>query len=121
MKLFTKKLRKGEIDRKGVIIPRVMRPVFPSPGIEFDLFDGEIKHVAKMDNKSHLQIPSWFQQHRDIMPGDEITLSLQDGKMYISDSRTFSVLEKEVMNFVQEVIDATRNSEIRKMGRDKNI
>jgi hypothetical protein len=61
MKLFSKKLRKGEIDRRRVIIPRFIRPVFPPSGIEFDLFDGEIKHIAKMDNKSHLQISSWFQ------------------------------------------------------------
>jgi antitoxin component of MazEF toxin-antitoxin module len=119
MKLFTKKLRKGEIDRRVVNIPRFIRPVFPPVGIEFNLCDGETKHIAKLDNKSHLQIPSWFQQHKNIVLGDEITLSLQDENMCITDSRSFALSQKEVMNFFQEVIDATHNSEIWKMGQGK--
>ena len=114
MKSFTKKLGKGEIKWGGIVIPHDKASLFPLPGVEFDLFDGQIMYPARMDRQSRLRIPKWFRQHRDITHGDEVTFSLQCGKMHISDSRSFSVLGKELMDLVQQIIDAVHNSEVRK-------
>jgi len=112
MKILIKKLGKGEIKWGGVVIPRSKAALFPDPGVEFDVLDKKTAYRAKMDKQSRLRMASWFQQHRTIKPGDEVTFYRQNGTMRISLSRSFSRPEKETYEWAQEVIEAIRDGEI---------
>jgi hypothetical protein len=112
MELLSKKLGKGEINWKGIVIPRNKTNLFPAPGIEFDLQEGRTTFKAKMDNHSRLRLSKWFRQHRSLKPGDEIKLSRQNGTIKISLSRSFSRPEKETFEWMIELIEAVRNGEI---------
>ena len=112
MKILTKKLGKGEINWKGVVIPRSKKSLFPPPGVEFDLLEGKTIFKGKMDNQSRLRLAVWFRQHRSLKPGDEVTFSKQNGTMRISLSRTFSRPEKETFEWTIEVIEAIRDGEV---------
>jgi len=112
MKILTKKLGKGEINWKGVVIPRSKKELFPAPGVEFDLLEGKNTYKGKMDNQSRLRLADWFRQHRSLKPGDEVTFSRQNGTMKISLSRSFSRPEKETFAWTIEVIEAIRDGEV---------
>lgn len=112
MKFLTKKLGKGEINWKGVVIPRSKKALFPATGVEFDLLEGKTIYKGRMDNQSRLRLAEWFRQHRNLKPGDEVTFSRQNGTMKISLSRSFSRPEKETFAWALEVIEAIRNGEI---------
>ena len=112
MKILTKKLGKGEINWKGVVIPRSKKTLFPAPGVEFDLLEGKTTFKGKMDIQSRLRLAEWFRQHRNLKPGDEITFSKQNGNIKISLSRSFSRPEKETFTWAQEVVEAIRDGEI---------
>lgn len=112
MKILTKKLGKGEINWKGVVIPRSKISLFPAPGIEFYLQEGKTIYRGKMDNQSRLRLAEWFRQHRSLKPGDEVTFSRQNGTMKISLSRSFSRPEKETFQWMIEVIEAIRDGEV---------
>jgi len=112
MEILTKKLKKGEINWGGLVIPRSKKTLFPPPGVEFDLLDNSMTFTARMDDQSRLRISAWYKQHRAVKPGDEVTLYKENGKMRISLSRYFSKPEKEIFNWAQEVIEAIRGGEI---------
>jgi len=112
MKILTKKLGKGEINWKGVVIPRSKKALFPAPGVEFDLLEGKTTYKGKMDSQSRLRLSEWFRQHRNLKPGDEVTFSKQNGIMRISLSRSFSRPEKETFAWALEVIEAIRDGEV---------
>jgi len=112
MKSLTKKLGKGEINWKGVVIPRSKKALFPAAGVEFDLLEGKTTYRGRMDNQSRLRLAEWFRQHRNLKPGDEITFSRQNGTMRISLSRSFSRPEKETFAWALEVIEAIRDGEV---------
>lgn len=112
MKILTKKLGKGEINWKGVVIPRSKKALFPAPGVEFDLLEGKITYKGKMDNQSRLRLAEWFRQHRSLKPGDEVIFHKQNGTMKISLSRSFSRPEKETFEWTIEVIEAIRDGEV---------
>ena len=112
MKILTKKLGKGEINWKGVVIPRSKKALFPAAGVEFDLLEGKTIYRGRMDNQSRLRLAEWFRQHRNLKPGDEVTFHRQNGTMRISLSRSFSRPEKETFSWALEVIEAIRDGEI---------
>ena len=112
MKILTKKLGKGEINWKGVVIPRRKKGLFPAPGVEFDLLEGKTTFRGRMDDQSRLRLAEWFRQHRNLKPGDEVTFFRQNGTMRISLSRSFSRPEKETFAWALEVIEAIRDGEI---------
>ena len=112
MKILTKKLGKGEIKWRGVVIPRSKTTLFPAPGVEFDLLEAKMAYRVKMDKQSRLRMARWFKQHRTIKPGDEVTFYRQNGTMRVSLSRSFSRPEKETYEWVQEVVEAIRDGEI---------
>ncbi len=101
MEILTKKLKKGEINWGGLVIPRSKKNLFPPPGVEFDLLDNNMTFTAKMDDQSRLRMSAWYKQHRAVKPGDEVTLYKENGKMRISLSRYFSKPEKEIFNWAQ--------------------
>ncbi len=112
MKILTKKLGKGEINWKGVVIPRSKKALFPAVGVEFDLLEGKTIYKGRMDNQSRLRLSEWFRQHRSLKPGDEVTFHRQNGTMRISLSRSFSRPEKETFTWALEVIEAIRDGEV---------
>ena len=112
MKILTKKLGKGEINWKGVVIPRSKKALFPATGVEFDLLEGKTIYKGRMDNQSRLRLAEWFRQHRNLKPGDEVTFSRQNGIMKISLSRSFSRPEKETFTWALEVVEAVRDGEV---------
>ena len=112
MKILTKKLGKGEINWKGVVIPRSKKELFPVPGVEFDLLDGKSVYKAKMDVQSRLRAPDWFKQHRNLKPGDEITFLKENGKMKITLLKNFTDPHKETLDWAEDVIQAIKNDEI---------
>jgi len=112
MEILTKKLKKGEINWGGLVIPRSKKNLFPPPGVEFDLLDNNMTFTAKMDDQSRLRMSAWYKQHRAVKPGDEVTLYKENGKIRISLSRYFLKPEKEIFNWAQEVIEAIRGGEI---------
>lgn len=112
MKILTKKLGKGEINWKGVVIPRSKKSLFPAPGVEFDLLEGKTTFKGRMDNQSRLRLAEWFRHHRTLKPGDEVTFSRQNGTIKLTLSRSFSRLEKETFAWALEVIEAIRDGEI---------
>jgi len=112
MKILTKKLGKGEINWKGVVIPRSKKALFPAVGVEFDLLEGKTIYRGRMDNQSRLRLAEWFRQHRNLRPGDEVSFSRQNGTMRITLSRSFSRPEKETFAWALEVIEAIRDGEI---------
>jgi hypothetical protein len=112
MKILTKKLGKGEINWKGVVIPRSKKNLFPASGVEFDLLEGKTTYKGKMDSQSRLRLAEWFRQHRSLKPGDEVTFTKQNGIIRISLSRSFSRPEKETFEWTLEVIEAIRDGEV---------
>jgi len=112
MKILTKKLGKGEINWKGVVIPRSKKALFPAVGVEFYLLEGKTIYKGRMDNQSRLRLAEWFRQHRNLRPGDEVSFSRLNGTMRITLSRSFSRPEKETFAWALEVIEAIRDGEI---------
>lgn len=112
MKILTKKLGKGEINWKGLVIPRSKNALFPAPGIEFDLLDSKTAYKAKMDVQSRLRVPDWFKQHRNLKPGDEVTFFKENGKMRITLLKNFADPHKETLDWAEDVILAIKNDEI---------
>ena len=112
MKILTKKLGKGEINWKGVVIPRSKKALFPAVGVEFDLLEGKTIYKGRMDNQSRLRLAEWFRQHRNLRPGDEVSFSRQNGTMRITLSRSFSRPEKETFAWALEVVEAIRDGEV---------
>ena len=112
MKILTKKLGKGEIKWRGVVIPRAKTTLFPTKGVEFDLIDDRTRHRVKMDAQSRLRMASWFRQHKTVKPGDEVTFSKQNGTLRISLSRSFSKPDEQILDWASEVIEAIKEGEI---------
>jgi hypothetical protein len=112
MKTLTKKLGKGEIKWRGVVIPRAKTNLFPPKGVEFELVDGKSKHRVKMDAQSRLRMPGWFRQHKTVKPGDEIVFNKQDGTWTVSLSRLFSTPDEQILDWASEAIEAIKNGEI---------
>ena len=112
MKVLTKKLGKGEINWKGVVIPRSKKALFPPPGIEFDLREGKATYKGKMDNQSRLRSTDWFRQHRNLKPGDEVTFHRENGKIRITLSKNFPEPYKEAIDWALAVIQAVKDGEV---------
>ena len=112
MEILTKKLGEGQIKWGGIVIPRSKKALFPSPGVEFDLWEGKTTYKAKMDNQSRLRVATWFRQHRSIKEGDEVTFLKEDGKIYVALSKNFLEPTKGVINWAQEVIEAIKDGEV---------
>lgn len=112
MKILTKKLGKGEIKWGGVVIPRSKTALFPAPGVEFDLRDTKTAYRAKMDNQSRLRMASWFRQHRNVKPGDEVTFFKENGRLRIVLSKHFPEPTKSGIDWALEVIEAIRDGDV---------
>lgn len=112
MKVLTKRLGPAEVKCRCLVLPRDKKGNFPSPGVEFDIFEGKAAHRAKLDKQYRLRAPSWFRQHRAMKAGDEINISKDNGSMKISLSRSFSKPENETFKWTREVIDAIKDGEI---------
>jgi hypothetical protein len=112
MEILNKALGKGEVNWKGVVLPREKKSLFPAPGIYFDLVDGKEVYKVKLDGQFRIRLAPWFQQHPAIRPGDRIIISRDNGRMHIALSKNFSEPERGVFEWVEEVMQAIRNGEI---------
>lgn len=112
MKILTKKLGKGEINWRGVVIPRSKTALFPSPAVEFDLWEGKTPYKAKMDRYSRLRMPTWFHQHQSVKEGDEVTFLKENGKIRIVLSKNFPEPTKSGIEWALEVIQAIKDGEV---------
>jgi len=112
MKILTKKLKPAEVKCRCIIIPSTKRTLFPSPGVEFELIEGQTPHKGKLDSQFRFRASSFFQHHRSLKPGDEVTFLKENGHMRISLSRYFSKPENKTFSWAHEVLDAIKDSEI---------
>ena len=119
MEILSKKLGKGEVKWRGVVIPRAKKNLFPPPGVEFDLAEGKTIHKAKMDNQYRIRLASWFRRHPTIKAGDQVTFFKENGRMHIALSKNFSEPERGTLDWAQEVIEAIKEGEVQGIIRIK--
>ncbi len=84
MEILCKKLGKGEVDWKGVVIPRHKKALFPSPGVQFDLSDGTATYKVKVDNQFRIRLAQWFRRHPAVKADDEVIFSEENKTMRIT-------------------------------------
>lgn len=119
MEILSKRLGKGEVKWKGVVIPRKLKHLFPSPGLEFDLLEGKTAYKAKVDNQFRIRLAPWFRRHATIKAGDQVSFSKKNGKIHITLSKNFTEPEKGTLDWAQEVIEAIREGEVQGIIRIK--
>jgi hypothetical protein len=112
MEILTKKLGEGEAKWKGVVLPRKKKGLFPSPGTEFDLLEGQTIYKANVDKQYRIRLAPWFRKHPTIKAGDQVTFLKQNGKMRIVLSKNFSEPERGTIDWAHEVLQAIRDGEV---------
>ena len=112
MKILTKKLKPAEVKCRCIVIPITKRTLFPSPGVEFKLIEGETAYKGRLDSQFRFRAASFFQHHRSLKPGDEVTFLKDNGHMRISLSRYFSKPENKTFSWAHEILDAIKDGEI---------
>lgn len=111
MKL-TKKLGPAEIQCRCIVIPRGKKGFFPQPGTKFDLAESNITHKAMLDKQFRLRAVTWFRQHRNLKPGDEVTFLKENGKVRIMLSKNFADPNKETIEWAKDVLQAIGDDEL---------
>lgn len=84
MEILRKELGKGEVNWKGIVIPRDKKSLFPPPGTQFDLSDERTKYRAKIDNQCRIRLALWFRQHPTVKAGDEVVFSEENGVLRLT-------------------------------------
>jgi hypothetical protein len=112
MKILTKKLKPAGVKCRCITIPSTKRTLFPSPGVEFKLMEGKTTHKGKLDSQFRFRAATFFQDHRSLKPGDEVTFLKDNGHMRISLSRYFSKPENKTFSWAHEVLDAIKDGEV---------
>jgi bifunctional DNA-binding transcriptional regulator/antitoxin component of YhaV-PrlF toxin-antitoxin module len=83
MEILRKNIGKGEIDWRGVVIPRDKKSLLPPIGVEFELSDEGNTYKVKVDNQYRIRLSEWFKRHPSIKPGDEVVFSEESGSVRI--------------------------------------
>jgi hypothetical protein len=112
MNSLTKKIGPAEVKCRCVTIPADKRYVFPGPGAEFDLIEGNTTHRAKLDTQFRLRSASWFRQHKGIKAGDEINFIQENGCVRVSFSRLLFQPESEGFKLSHEILNSIESHEI---------
>ena len=58
MKILTKQIGPAEVKCRCIVIPRGKKALFPPPGVQFDMLEGNMTHKGKMDNQFRLRAVS---------------------------------------------------------------
>jgi len=112
MQILSKRLGNGEVKWRGLVIPRRLKHNFPSPEVEFDLWEGKTLYRVKVDKQFRIRLASWFRQHPTIKAGDQVTFLKENGKMRIALVKNFSEPQRGTLDWGQEVIQAIKDGEI---------
>lgn len=89
MELFRKELQPAEVKRRCVCVPRDKWHLFPKVGetvIIQDARDGSIYEVI-VGSQYRLGMASWYRQHSEIGPGDEIVFRKENGNVRVDAAR----------------------------------
>ena len=84
MVILTKGLGTGELNWRGIVIPRGKKDLFPPPGVMFDLSDGKTTYKVKVDKQYRIRLAQWFGNHPNLKEGDEVIFSKDNGVIHIS-------------------------------------
>ena len=112
MKILTKKLGSAEVMCRCIIIPRDKQALFPVPGVQFNIHEGKATYEGKIDKQYRLRSISWFRQHRNVKPGDEVTFFKENGRLRIVLSKNFPEPTKLGIDWALEVIEAIRDGDV---------
>lgn len=83
MIILTKRLGIGEINWRGIVIPRDKKDLFPPPGALFDLSDERTTYKVKVDKQYRIRLTEWFGNHSRLKKGDEVIFSKDNGTIHI--------------------------------------
>lgn len=86
MDAMTKKLNRAEVKRHAVCVLKEKQPMFPAIGQTVKITDeltGSTYDVL-VGTQYRLCMRRWYDEHKNVRPGDIITFRKQDGKMNVS-------------------------------------
>ncbi len=83
METITKKLQGAEVKRRCVCIPKDRQHLFPKPGAKLAVKDEQTGsvHEVVVGSQCRIRMPSWYDEHNGIQPGDTLVLRLDKGGM----------------------------------------
>ncbi len=98
MEIITKELKPAEIKRRSVCIPKDKQYLLPGIGKKLNIKD-ELTgstHNAVVGSQYRIQIPSWYEEHPGVHPGDKITFHYDNGavRIDVEPKRTINALNK---------------------------
>ena len=86
METLTKTLRPAEVKRRCVCLPKNKQHMFPNVGSKLSAKDEQtgLSHEITVGSQYRLQMPTWYDNHKEIKPGDMITFKLDNGLMSVN-------------------------------------
>ncbi len=82
--ILSKRLKAGELSGKVIVILKGKKDMFPLPGVEFNLRDERTDYRVTLDRQHRLRLTDWFNNHRSVKAGDEITFYRDEAGVRIS-------------------------------------
>ena len=89
MEILRKQLRPAEVNRRCVCIPKQKWHLFPKVGQSLVILDSEAGCVYEVvvGSQYRLGMASWYREHDEVRPGDEIVFWKENGNMRVDVSR----------------------------------
>jgi len=130
MDAMTKELNRAEIKRHAVCVPKEKQPMFPAIGQTIKITDEQTgsTYDVLVGTQYRLCMRRWYDEHKNVRPGDVIAFRKQDGKMNVSVSPgegsdpargrsahgiDSSSIRKQVLDIAMEVLTGIEDGTIR--------
>ena len=83
---LTKKLRTAEVKRRCVCLPKNKQHLFPKVGSKLSAKDEQTGSSFELivGSQYRLQMPTWYDKHKEIKPGDMISFKLDNGLVSVN-------------------------------------
>ena len=86
MEDMTKKLNRAEVRRHAVCVPKEKQAMFPAIGQTVTITDEQSgsSYDVLVGTQYRLCMRGWYDEHKNVRPGDVIVFRKQDGKMNVT-------------------------------------
>ncbi len=86
MDTMIKELNPAEVKRHAVCVPKEKQPMFPAIGQTVKISDEQTgsTYDVLVGTQYRLCMRCWYDEHKNVRPGDEIIFQKHDGKMNVS-------------------------------------